>query len=90
MYLLRTAGFMSEMPATGLGWEFIVSSLSWWERVGGGLWGQKGASSKASNARRFWGILFIPHLDHPRYLTSSCSVAHRPEVWDLLSASPWS
>lgn len=73
---------MSVVLATGLGWEFTVSSLSWWEWFGG--WPVEAEGSQQQGLKcRCWGVLFILHLDHPRYLTSSRSVALRPEVWGL-------
>jgi hypothetical protein len=80
---------MSDMPATGLGWEFIVSSLSWWERDGGSLWRQKGASSKASNAYRFWGSCLFLIWITPGTLPAA-ALWLIDLRWGLLPASPWS
>lgn len=44
--------------------------------------GRRKPAARVSNAG-IGRILFIPHLDHRRYLTSSCSVALRPEVQGL-------
>lgn len=40
----------------------------------------EGSQQQGFKCIQVLGVLFISHLDHPRYFTSSCSVAHRPEV----------
>lgn len=89
MCLLRATGFMSATPATCLGCEFIVSSFL----LVGTFWGWPVAAERSQQqglkCMQVSGVLFTPHLHHPRYLTSSCSVALRPEVWGLFPASPW-
>lgn len=51
---LRTTGLTSVTLATGLGWEFSVSSLSWWEWFGG--WPVEAEGSQQQGLkRRCWG-----------------------------------